>query len=124
MKKLEELKSQLLFHKGKINEIEIEINRIEGKTEIDTNDLIKRLSDIKHLANIDFNGFVIRYEIKGYEFILGGDGRSQPWSEIRKGYVCEVETPFFLTASQIGLIKVYLKELGEINHLIVDGEKI
>jgi len=86
---------------------------------LDLNNEIERLSKqsqptISELyANIDkFIEFVI-LENSSYEHILGGDGRSRPWSEQRKGKVAEIiiKDLVFLSDEQIEVVKEYVNRI-------------
>ena len=54
-----------------------------------------------------------------YIYILGGDGRSQPWDERRTGEVAEViiEENVFLSEDQKKVVSTYIKSQNTIDHL-------
>ena len=54
-----------------------------------------------------------------YEYILGGDGRSQPWSETRKGVIVTIKLAdgIYLDNEQKKTVKEYVKELHSPDHI-------
>ena len=54
-----------------------------------------------------------------YEYILGGDGWSAPWSEIRKGLVATVNVKpnIYLQQSTLNVIETYVKEIHSPDHI-------
>ena len=54
-----------------------------------------------------------------YKFILGGDGRSAPWDEIRTGEVGEVliNENLFLSGNQLQIVFQYIKSQFVIDHI-------
>jgi hypothetical protein len=65
--------------------------------------------------------YSIVFENKKYEHILGGDGRSSAWSELREGVVLtvKVKEQYYLTNEFITTLTNFIKEKyqGQYNHL-------
>jgi len=80
-------------------------------TEVSGNDVIKDivLGEEKLVSLETVNG--------NYEYILGGDGRSQPWSQIRSGYICNVTLMpnIYLSNNHRDFIIRYLKNELKVN---------
>lgn len=54
-----------------------------------------------------------------YNFILGGDGRSQPWDERREGIVCTVKIDCIMDYDLTPILVRYMKEVIECDHVII-----
>lgn len=111
---LKNIKNDLLI---KIEEVENHISSYEKLEEIPTHLLIKEIEGIKELKTTNTKGFKVNVYNGNYEHILGGDGRSRPWSEERKGVICDVQSNYYLTEIQEKLISEYIKHLGKIDRL-------
>lgn len=55
---------------------------------------------------------------KEYEYILGGDGRSQPWSENRTGIVAiiKIKDGIYLNPYQLQIINDFVINTNEVEH--------
>ena len=55
-----------------------------------------------------------------YEYILGGDGRSQPFSETRSGLIAtiKIEKGIYLNTEQKKVIKEYVKETHKPDNIV------
>lgn len=75
------------------------------------------LKSCKTLTNIDVYNNVedvvsfVYLKDGEYKHILGGDGRSQPWDETKKGVVVRIcqDKGYHLTSEQIDIVKSYFK---------------
>lgn len=56
-----------------------------------------------------------------YQYILGGDGRSSPWSENRIGVIAtiKINKGFYLNDEQKNVVKEYVKEKYKPDHIEV-----
>lgn len=115
--KIERLKQDRTNLINRLETLEKEIFKYENLTHIITPLLVKELSEIEALKKCATKGFGINVYNGTYQYMLGGDGRSQPWDEQRKGVICDVETMYYLTDVQKNLVSEYLKSLGKIDKL-------
>jgi len=105
------------FESDRLNleSLKTEIIMLKTKQEASASDLIK---DFESGA-----GKFIRSKTRNstYEFILGGDGRSQPWSEQRKGMVCEVAFISEIWASDESKqkLKIYIQQTKDFDHIVI-----
>jgi len=111
--------------KEEIQHYEKEVYNV-SKTLIDLN---KRYSELLTLTEIDSASIIRDIEMNdynlvsleakegNYEYILGGDGRSQPWSEIRKGNICylKLKTNYYVSNENRDTIIKYLKSTRHYN---------
>jgi hypothetical protein len=90
---IKDLNDDLKRFNEKIEITKSEIKTAENLIDLPINDLkfelYKALCNGSELINIKIVN-------KKYERILGGDGRSQPWSEYVEGNVCIIESKCFL----------------------------
>ena len=112
------------------------MNLEQKKVEIERN--IKRLSENLKLYRDEYeslknsvqpkttdlyngieNFFTIDINKGSYEYVLGGDGRSQPWSESRNGLVAtiKINKGIYLNEEQIKVIKEYAKEVYKVDYI-------
>lgn len=65
------------------------------------------------------NFFKVKISEGQYEYILGGDGRSQPWSEYRTGRIAEIKLNkgIYLNDKQLEVVKEYVRECHNPDHL-------
>ena len=112
-----ELQKERLRLLNRLEALDKTIFKYDNLSEVKTPFLIKELSQISELKSGKVKGFSINVYNGNYQYILGGDGRSQPWDETRKGVICDVETSYYLTDVQRKLIGEYLKSLGKIDKL-------
>lgn len=85
--------------------------------EITFSDLAAELSDFRTDEAKATRGFNIEYVNQKYEKILGGDGRSQPWSEEVDGVVLHIYTKYYLVTEQRNIIRNYFKSLKKYDEL-------
>tara|TARA_B100001146_G_C16049552_1_gene377215 strand:- start:259 stop:606 length:348 start_codon:yes stop_codon:yes gene_type:complete len=104
-------KKQREEYATKLSEITDEIAVLCNKTQPDIDDLFATPASF----------FTVYEHIGDYEFILGGDGRSAPWSEMREGKICEVtiNEDVFLSERQLKILKSYIQEKYHFDHLII-----
>jgi hypothetical protein len=100
MKKLEDYKTELaqdlIDLKNKIERKKNEIKVANKLIELSLYEL--KIEFYKALCD-DSKLIKIKIVNERFERILGGDGRSQPWSEWTKGNVCLIESKCFLGES-------------------------
>lgn len=108
-----------------IKTYEAEIHKLTGIL----GGLKKRCAELKTLTEIDsvnvirdieINDFIlVSFEVKEglYEYILGGDGRSQPWSENRKGIIAyvKINSIYYLSNENRDTVIKYLKATRKYN---------
>ena len=80
----------------------------------------KRQPKTSELYNGIENFFTVTITNSTYEFILGGDGRSAPWSEKRSGLVAtiKVNDGIYLNSDQKEIVKQYVKEVHNPDHIV------
>lgn len=111
---LQELKRSKEHHLKSLKTIEDKILKLESLKEVSTTQLMKDIS--LAIENNLKSGNIYFILKKGkYNYILGGDGRSQPWDELRDGIICEVKTIYYLDNTQKELIQSYLKSIKKID---------
>lgn len=89
-----------------------ELDRLGRLTYIEPKDLYPILTQIKEAGSFelgDIKGYLKNTE---YEYILGGDGRSRPWSEVRQGLVFTIDSTYYLEGEHFRIITDYLKVIG------------
>lgn len=108
---LEDKKAQLKSRIANLSALEIELKSLEGKTQPTDKEL-----------HTDISSFFSVSESHGeYNYILGGDGRSQPWDERRTGNIATVtiNKDYYLSESQTGSIRLHVKAIHNPNHIII-----
>ena len=105
-------------YKQKIVEYENLYQKIEGQTELELKDIVRKYE------NGEFKNLTIEKEGE-YTYILGGDGRSSAWDEKRKGIVFKMEIPdnFFVSSESINKFAYYIKATEEAIQAIFINEK-
>jgi hypothetical protein len=72
--------------------------------------------------------FSVRTINGNYEHILGGDGRSLPWSETRTGKITivKINEDIYLSSDQINTVREYVKNKHNPDHVQIDfdGKKL
>ena len=89
-----------------IEDRKLKINLLSTSEKVETKKLYEDI-----LSVISFK------ETKGkYKYILGGDGRSQPWDETREGVVIKVtiKDKFLISREQIRVVKQYFVNTKEV----------
>lgn len=110
-----------------ITKVKLEVERLENQlknlknrlqylckaVEVDLKDLIKSY----HLE--DGNFFKTESKEGKYEYILGGDGRSSPWSETRIGLVLNItlDNRFYISNSTREKFEEYLKNIDDFKNI-------
>lgn len=104
-------------YEEKVEGYERDIQRLTKNLKESEEDLkdLKTRSPIttKDLYNGIDSYITIKVEDKEYEYILGGDGRSRPWSEKREGSVAEVyiKKGIYLDDRQRKVVREYVSSL-------------
>lgn len=120
--KILELSTEIQGLERKIDLKKIELAKLEGKTELTIADLLQ-----------DYTGHgqgFLKFTLKPdkFEYILGGDGRSQPWSETRKGKVlhinCNIED-LYVSSENLQKLVHYIKAVDEreIDAFFINGRQ-
>jgi hypothetical protein len=102
---------------NKLDETRKLIIQYQNLTTITNPLLVLELGEIESLKICATKGFEINIYQGKYRFILGGDGRSQPWDEQRQGVICDIKSRYYLNQVQINIITSYLKSLGQIDDI-------
>ena len=102
---------------NKLDNIQRLIIQYEQLTTITNSLLVLELGQIETLKICATKGFEINIYQGKYRFILGGDGRSQPWDEQRQGVICDIKSRYYLDESQRDIVTMYLKSLGQIDDI-------
>jgi hypothetical protein len=117
-----ELKERIKRNHNSIKEYQKQIEYWEKENKV--------LEKLKEPSTVDlFNGiekyFVIQLEEGEYNHILGGDGRSQPWSETRKGLTIIVQPAegIYLNGYQKKTIKDYIKKTSESDSVVFKEDR-
>lgn len=79
--------------------------------------LLNEVGRIKNTEDLDSFSFSLRFKEKEYEYVLGGDGRSAPWSEKRFGKMCTITKHIPMDDFQKELIIRAVSSLGEVEHI-------
>jgi hypothetical protein len=110
----------------KIIELNIEINKYSKLIE-EYQKQLNILKDCSQPSVIDlYNGiekyYTCNVEYTSYKYILGGDGRSHPYSEIRRGLVAtiKINEGIYFNLKQLNIIKEYIREKHNPEHIIFD----
>jgi hypothetical protein len=113
----------------RIKEYERDVKRSKSNLE----EAEKALKDLKTRRSIStkelYNGInsyiTIKIDDREYEDILGGDGRSRPWSETKKGKVADVyiKKGIYLDDIQRKIVIEYVSSLVEVDTVEVGYEK-
>jgi hypothetical protein len=95
------IESQVVFYKEWLEIYKEQLSKLKSLVEVTANDLyngIDRFIDVS-----------IKEE--KYEHILGGDGRSQPWSETRVGQVADVKIKagYYVDEDDFDIITDYVR---------------
>lgn len=109
-KRREYLKETIESKYSSIIEMEKELESLNKSVQLSNFDLYKSINEIVSYTKSE----------KKYEHILGGDGRSQPWSEQREGLVIEVtiKEGVFLNSTQEEIVKSYINDIEVSNKII------
>jgi hypothetical protein len=112
------LKEEIAHYEKEIKSIETTLSHVKKRhsellilTEIDS------ASIIRDIEMNDFNLVSLEVKEGNYEYILGGDGRSQPWSEIRKGNIgyLKFKANYYVSNDNRDVIIKYLKSTRRYN---------
>lgn len=101
---ISELEDSIRRTEMALQEKRIRLAKIRVLTPITNKDLYARMGDI----------LVINVGKGKYEHILGGDGRSSPWSENREGLVAKVQIKdpsIYLSEDQVSIIRKYVMDV-------------
>jgi hypothetical protein len=95
--------------KSKLLKLEQELKQLQDIVEVTTKDLYSNIEQY----------FTVEVFYKSYERILGGDGRSSPWSETVKGNVAIVKlnNKYYITEQQKEIIKEYIYNVYKPNRI-------
>lgn len=111
--KIRNTSESLDYHKKQVETLKEQLLKYSKMTDVTTPDLYKKLGELTKLeSNVVFT---INLLNTTYENILGGDGRSQPWSETKNGVVCQIECIHYLSSEQKIIVANYFKRLGKID---------
>jgi hypothetical protein len=91
--KIDEKEIRLVSLKEQEKELLSGIEKLKNKSEMGDDEL--RSEFYKAMAG-QVSVFRITIKSENFEHILGGDGRSAPWSEIRKGEVAYIECESYI----------------------------
>lgn len=71
----------------------------------------------------EHSDYMTKNEVSGnYEFILGGDGRSRPWSEQRFGKILELKlSDVYVSDEDLRKFHEYLKTTTKFNSIKING---
>lgn len=105
-------------YKQKIVEYEKQFQKIEGQTELELKDIVRKYE------NGEFKNLTIEKDSE-FTYSLGGDGRSSEWDEKRKGIVFKMEITdnFFVSSESINKFAYYIKTTEEAIQAIFINEK-
>lgn len=96
-------------HKTIVSKLDKKLTVLKESKQPDTKDLY---GDISKYINLDI-------KVKDYQYILGGDGRSQPWDETRNGTVCSISINkhVYLSGDQQKIVKDYIQNVYNPDHI-------
>lgn len=112
------LKEEIQHYEKEIKITESNLSNIKKRySELLTLTEIDSGSVIRDIEMNDFNLVSLEAKEGNYEYILGGDGRSQPWSEIRKGNICylKLKPNYYVSNDNRDIIIKYLKSTRHYN---------
>jgi hypothetical protein len=101
-KRKEQLNTEIEKYKNWLRIYESELNEIKSLTQPQDWELYDGIEKF----------FTYVKESKSFEFVLGGDGRSKPWSEQRTGnvFIITLNEGVWLSDVQKQMLKDYVKE--------------
>lgn len=104
-----EIQESINILKSKLLKLEQELQQLQDMVEVTTKDLYSNIEQY----------FTAESFYKSYERILGGDGRSSPWSETVKGNVVIVKlnSKYYITEQQKQIIKEYINNVYKPNSI-------
>lgn len=107
--KIEELEEAIEFFNKRILETETEYNYLKGTVQ----------PTFKQLYNGIENYFSVSIHQGVYTDILGGDGRSSPWSDNKNGIIAKIKinNGVYLSDEQIKIVKDYVKRVHVCDHV-------
>lgn len=110
--RMDDLKTSLDRASQNVRIFTEEYNRLTDSSQPTTQELYK---------NIHLYITVTVFTNKTYTHILGGDGRSAPWDEERKGKVVAVKVNdgIYLSSEQVKVVKAYVNTIHEPDHLTI-----
>lgn len=107
-------------------EIRISKQRVSNLSSaiLDETKKLARLKKSKEVSNNDlYNGiekFIdVKVKTENYQYILGGDGRSQPWDETRNGKVASISIKdgFYISEDQKEIVEDYVRKVYKPDHI-------
>jgi hypothetical protein len=101
------ISENLKLAQKQLHTLESELDVIKSCTQPTKEELFKEMFTGKY--------FKISESMGKYEYILGGDGRSRPWSEMRNGLICKVtiNNDVYIDYTQEKCITTVIKEMSE-----------
>lgn len=110
------IKEKIAHHKEKIEKHTEHLK--EHKEDLKSIESLRQPSIYEERIN---DMITIKESVGDYEYILGGDGRSAPWSEIRTGSIATVNTNegLYFSAEQINIIKKHVSQKTNCDHVEV-----
>lgn len=96
-----------------------EVNKLSERIDLLTNQKDFHHSDFVKPNTKDEKFFTYQIEKGSYENILGGDGRSRPWSEQKEGTICKVSLSpeYYFDQVHRQIIKTYIGISEEFDHI-------
>ena len=110
---IDEYKNEQINHQEWVDSYQRKLEELSKMTQPTAEEFYENITNDKF--------YIVEFENKKYEYILGGDGRSSAWSEWRDGVVLtvRVRSEYYLPNELITVLTNYIKEKfnGQYNHL-------
>ena len=86
-----------------------ELNKLKESVQPNNSELYTNMSKYVRITE----------KLGSYEYILGGDGRSCPWSETRRGIIVtgSIKKGVYLSEHQNKIVKQYIEETSKFDHI-------
>lgn len=112
-----DLKQRIYQHQSQIDKLNVELSVLKDMQELSLKEIFKKYEAL--------DGFESVKESGSFQYILGGDGRSAPWDEIRTGKVLKVTTPpdLYIPHNDMNKFAIYLKmtEGSDVQAIFING---
>ena len=110
--RIEQLNRYIKQNETALNMYKKELEAINNTKQVSTYDIYNNMDNLISLKSS-----------KGsYEYILGGDGRSKPWSENREGIILNVELnkDYYFLDKHIEAVEEYVKSTCKFDKLVIN----
>lgn len=116
---IESIKAKIKSEKLIVEKLEIEVRNLETLSEMSILELITEFEKEKSekITSSKSNS--------EYNYILGGDGRSQPWDEKRTGNVLNITTTdIYFSEENLKKLVEYIKATNSFNAIFINNKQL